>query len=535
MSRSTSTPDTPLFETLEPRLLLDGWDGYERTIHSYNNPVNLSTSSSGSTRILENNDDGAVTIGIGDRYFNFFERAYTGDCITISVNGVVSLNGTSLPYTNQSLTNTGYTNILAPMWDDWVASRAGAVYYRIRNNELVVQWWRVEQYASYIGGGFTGQTVTFSLALELHNNTEDQSMIEFNYADTSTTDIGNDAASASIGIRGANLNETDQYSYNTRREVIEDHIIRYTPLPSPFIDIVAETWQARTAVPEASPNRVLLPGEKIGTYWLTLKNMGNVPTGTRTFVIDTYARSMDGSGTTVKIGTHTVNRSLAAEGSNPYRVALSPTVTAGLRQGWHALYHYVRSFTDEAVADRANNRVLTATQFFVGGQQSTFGNYSVNRNTTLVQTPKCQIQGTYLVPARIVSAKKGRTYRLNIDTPSTAAYRRDHGLGYLALEFQAIPAGAILKVNVRLGTNFIARDKVIRADRLLVIGEIPGSLRWRKRITIDVKVYNAGARNSMHIDMAAAMQSRDQISPANAKNLLNRHPGRTWVRKILGL
>jgi hypothetical protein len=536
MSRPVNLPDTPSFEALEPRLLLDGWDGYEREIVNYTNQHNLAAGSAGATRVLENHDTGSVTVDIGTKRFNFFEQSFTGSCVTLSVNGVVSFDGDSLHWVNDSLTSLSAPfNVLSPLWDDWQTHDTGAVYYKLTASKLIMQWYDVEHWDSYDGSIF-GRTVKFSVEIELHDNAEDQSVIEFNYADINTNDSGDEAGSATIGIRGRNLEETDQYSFNVPRPALENHTIRYTPLPTPFIDCQLEIWRAKTAVPEPSPGHVVLPGETIGTYWVSVTNQGNVPTETHQFAIDTYARSQDGTKTLVKLNTHRFTKSMAANGSNPYRVALSPKVAAGMRQGWHYMYFYLRPLGEEPTDMRVNNRLLTAVRFFVGGQQETFGEYSVERSTTLIQKATCQFDGTYLVPARIASAKKGRTYRLNIDTPRNLIYRTQQGLGYLALEFQALPAGAILKVNVRLGSNFIARDKVIREDRMLVIGEIAGSLRFRKRITIDVQVFNAGdGRNSMHIDMAAVMQSRDQINAAAAKNLLNDHPGRTWVRKILGL
>lgn len=537
MSTSVNSPALPTFESLEPRLLLTGWDGYEVELVNYNNQINLSASSADATRILDNQDDGSAVIDIGTKRFNFFEQSFTGASASVSVNGAVSFDGLSLPFTNQALSSiTAPVNVLAPMWDDWVTERVGAVYYKVTSSELIIQWYDVEHWESYSGGGFLGQTVRFSLVLELHNDAEDQSVIEFNYADTSTNDQGDDAASATVGIRGRNLDETEQYSHNVRRQELQGRTLRYTPVETPYVDIIIETDLSHTTVPEPSPKNVLMPGDAVGTYWMKVSNIGNTATGSQAFTVDVIARSVENPTTTVNLGSATFTADLRANGSSPRLVRFDVVSKTWMTKGKYTLEYALRDTPAEGLEFRTNNVHMTAAQFHLGGAERTFGSYRRWGKTTTVKELKADFDGTYLSPFRIRSARTGQVYTIVIHRPDAADFL-NNGFGYFTSVVKDMAFGALLSVDARTNHGYIFRNKTVKPKwKLSSGGLIRAALRNSSKLFLDITVVRAGwFVTRTDIDIPLVVSPYRSPSPQNwAEQLLVRASARGWVAQVLG-
>jgi len=282
MTRERAHPQPPVFESLERRVLLDGWDGYAEEDIAYRH---YDISGTG-TEILDGVDDGSVPVNIGGKHFNYYEQSYTGQQVRVSPNGLISLAHYYSNWTNYPLAaELAADNIICPLWDDWYPYFNSHVYYEVRHNELIVQWDDMRHYwTSGLGD------VTFVAVLELHNNTTDQSQIEFFYQDLSTNETGDDAGSATIGIKGPLDTDHVQHSYNEAQPDLQRAGLRYDPVRAPYVDLQIQTDTSQTPVPEPVPTQPLMPGDTIGTYWMKITNRGTKSFGWGGILVDAVAR-----------------------------------------------------------------------------------------------------------------------------------------------------------------------------------------------------------------------------------------------------
>ena len=159
---------------------------------------------SGSTRVLNFNDDQPVTVNLGFT-FRFYGASYTN--VSFNPNGFMTFGGQSWEHSNVNLTITATSSNLpsiAVLWDDWETEsfQADAVYYKTTgtagNRQFIVEW---SQVVPVPGDGT--DTVTFEARLF-----EGSDRILFSYLDAVVSDettLPPNAASkgvgATVGIR----------------------------------------------------------------------------------------------------------------------------------------------------------------------------------------------------------------------------------------------------------------------------------------------------------------------------------------------
>jgi hypothetical protein len=153
--------------------------------------------------ILTNTDDAFVQVPLGFN-FTFFGVQYQS--VFVTSNGLLSFS--ELPsdtgYTDYAgsdlTTNVGPNRpLIAPLWDDWIVSNPGNVYYatlgNAGNREFIAEWNQVTGYPT------SPNTVTFEVALFENDN-----HIEFRYQNVVagnflTPDVHDNGENATIGIR----------------------------------------------------------------------------------------------------------------------------------------------------------------------------------------------------------------------------------------------------------------------------------------------------------------------------------------------
>ena len=153
--------------------------------------------------ILTNTDDAFVQVPLGFN-FTFFGVQYQS--VFVTSNGLLSFS--ELP------SDTGYTDfagsnlttnvgpnrpLIAPLWDDWIISNPGNVYYAtlgsVGSREFIAEWSQVAGYPT------SPSTVTFEVALfEKDNHIEFryQNVVAGNFLTSNVHDYG---MNATIGIR----------------------------------------------------------------------------------------------------------------------------------------------------------------------------------------------------------------------------------------------------------------------------------------------------------------------------------------------
>jgi len=167
------------------------------------------------TAILTNTDDAFTQVPLGFS-FTFFGVQYNS--IWVTSNGLLSFSAlpTDTGYTNyvgtDLTTNTGPNRpLIAPLWDDWVVTSPGNVYYATLGNpgnrEFIAQWNQVVAYPT------SASTVTFEVALFESND-----HIEFRYQNViagngTQANVHDNGMNATIGIRsgfpGVNANNLE--------------------------------------------------------------------------------------------------------------------------------------------------------------------------------------------------------------------------------------------------------------------------------------------------------------------------------------
>jgi hypothetical protein len=155
------------------------------------------------TPILTNTDDAFVQVPLGFN-FTFFGIQYNQ--VWVTSNGLMTFSSLAsdtgyTDYAGTDLTaNVGPNRpIIAPLWDDWVVTGPGNVYYATLGNpgsqEFIVQWDQVQGYPT------SPNTVTFEVALFQADN-----HIEFRYGNvvagtSGQSNIHDNGMNATIGIR----------------------------------------------------------------------------------------------------------------------------------------------------------------------------------------------------------------------------------------------------------------------------------------------------------------------------------------------
>lgn len=173
--------------------------------------------------VAGNRDDGSEVVALPFT-FEFYDQAFNS--VRINSNGGLTFPpSSSLSYTNGPLGSAAAdSRLIAPWWDDWDPSPDGGgsiVYGTVGtapNRVFVVHWRSVEHYS-----GDPGDTVSFQAQLF-----EGSNVIEFHYADTTTTGIRNNGGSGTVGID----NGTSSFlQYSNNQEVLEPGLaIRFTPV-----------------------------------------------------------------------------------------------------------------------------------------------------------------------------------------------------------------------------------------------------------------------------------------------------------------
>lgn len=147
------------------------------------------------TAVLAGADDETTTVPIGFT-FNYYGADYT--TVGLSPNGLVTFGGVNGQLDNVDLTSlapTGDLPSVAVLWDDWVATAPGAVYYQTLGTagarRFIVQW---NQHMHFFT---TPSTVTFQAIFYEANGS-----LKFQYLDVDAGNVSYDlGASATVGIR----------------------------------------------------------------------------------------------------------------------------------------------------------------------------------------------------------------------------------------------------------------------------------------------------------------------------------------------
>jgi hypothetical protein len=175
-------------------------------------PSTFTDITSTGTSVLAFTDDSVVAdIPLGFT-FNFYGTNYS--TINFSTNALMQFGGIADDFVNVNLTTTSPSQdrpSIAPFWDDLQTFGGGtdAVYYQTvgtpGHRQFIAEWHQVGRYISPTAG-------TFEAVLS-----EGSNAIQFNYQNLDFSDIGNNGASATVGIRDAG-GQTDgrvlQWSFN---------------------------------------------------------------------------------------------------------------------------------------------------------------------------------------------------------------------------------------------------------------------------------------------------------------------------------
>ena len=178
--------------------------GYRATLGTYEN-LNLVAGATGVVTLLNNTDDGTVSIPLGTNTLNFYGTSYTGsNKLYVSSNGILTFGGANSGAMNGDLTTQPTQPTISPLWDDWVTnvSASDQVLYKFDGNRLIVQWNQV----SHFGG--SPSPVTFQAILQL-NTGVNPGDINFNYPDLDAGTVSlTNGASATVGIKDAGNQST---------------------------------------------------------------------------------------------------------------------------------------------------------------------------------------------------------------------------------------------------------------------------------------------------------------------------------------
>jgi len=175
------------------------------------------------TPVVQNLTDDQFVTGI-PMGFNFPYYGGNYNTIDVNANGFVRFtpNVGVGGFSNQGITvncGTNFTNLIAPLWDDWNSDAGTSVTWGpIAGGGFAVTW--VRQGASYLGGT-AGDYATFQVVLR------PTGVIDIVLNDISIgTGTGNNGATATVGINGNNATECDQYSFNAATTA---GTVTYTP------------------------------------------------------------------------------------------------------------------------------------------------------------------------------------------------------------------------------------------------------------------------------------------------------------------
>ena len=132
------------------------------------NLPDLSQNTAGAVVNLQDTDDAAVSINIGNSTFNFGGRVYSGSNIYVSSNGLVSFGYANSSYSNQE---DAPDESIAVYWDDLGVFNAASVIYKLldlnqdgQQDVLLIEWDKVSRL------GDSGE-LSFQVALQLNTGT----------------------------------------------------------------------------------------------------------------------------------------------------------------------------------------------------------------------------------------------------------------------------------------------------------------------------------------------------------------------------
>ncbi|MBA4062952.1 MAG: hypothetical protein C0501_04450 [Isosphaera sp.] len=152
------------------------------------------------TLVIASGDDVAAQINLGDgNTFRFFGVTY--DRVFVNSNGLITFGSSTTAFGNTDLTADPDQAAIAVLWDDWVGTSGNpVVVFRIRDNELIIQWNRLRHFTADAAGA---DTVTFQAILSL-NTGDTQGDVVLNYLDVGTGAAGTtDGRSATVGVKAA--------------------------------------------------------------------------------------------------------------------------------------------------------------------------------------------------------------------------------------------------------------------------------------------------------------------------------------------
>ena len=147
--------------------------------------------------------------------FNFYGTTY--DTVFVSVDGLIAFGEGHMGDENTDLTTYPTQAVIAPLWDGFVNYRKGedAILWEVRDlgdsQELIVQWDNITTW------DLDTDPMTFQVVL----NESDRS-IQFNYLDLHSDTVGNQGASATVGIKDVVLKGRIESFFPT------------TPVPTPL-------------------------------------------------------------------------------------------------------------------------------------------------------------------------------------------------------------------------------------------------------------------------------------------------------------
>lgn len=236
-----------IFTITEPRVIA-GPDGTGHQVLGPAAPseIDLEPGDPGVVVTIDNSDDSATSIDLGQNTFTFHGNSYTGpDQLFVSTNGLISFIQGNAAYANDTLADMDAPT-LAVLWDDWStnADDLDQVLHRFvdadgdgQTEKLIVEWSRVVN----IDAPGSGRA-TFQAALSLNTGAADGEVL-LTYADL---DLGNadydDGRSATVGLSAGNATEPLVVSFNGSSSFVHDSTaIRIEQLPGPDIRVRSAT------------------------------------------------------------------------------------------------------------------------------------------------------------------------------------------------------------------------------------------------------------------------------------------------------
>jgi hypothetical protein len=167
-------------------------------------------SGTGTPVAISGDDDTSDPIALG---FNapFYGTLFSS--IRVCSNGWLSFTDSSTAYNNQPLPNSGApANMVAPFWDDQLASGGGVAYFQSFGNKAIVQWTNMPHYSA--GGPYTYQAII-----------EAGGAITFQYLNMNAP-----LDSATVGIQNATKTVALQVAFN--QVYVHDNLaVRISSIP----------------------------------------------------------------------------------------------------------------------------------------------------------------------------------------------------------------------------------------------------------------------------------------------------------------